>query len=266
MENVVLSHEKQQKSVKRNQLVQFFIVLAGLFVAGLFYLEISVIDLIKAMPMFIQFFVENFLPPDFSGMNLILRDLLNTVIYAFVATVFSTLLAFTLGLMISKNTNPIKPLRIVARSIVSMFRNIPVVVWGTLFVYVFGIGSLVAIIALTASSIGFLGKSYADSIDEISGKKLEALEANGATPLQKLVHGILPQFIPAWLNWTLFSFEINIRASSILGLVGAGGIGILIQTRINLFNYQEAIAIVICVVLLVLVTEFGTNALRRKIR
>lgn len=266
MENVALSHKQKQKKFKQHQLVQFFVVLALLFAAGLIYLDISVLDLLSAVPMFLQFFVENFLPPDFSGWSIILKDLFDTVIYAFIATIFSTFLAFGLGLLISKNTNSYKPLRIVARAIVSLFRNIPVVIWASLFVYVFGIGSLVAIIALIASSIGFLGKSYADSIDEISGKKMEALEANGATPLQIFVHGIFPQFIPAWLNWTLFSFEINIRASSILGLVGAGGIGILIQTRINLFKYQEAAAIVLCVILLVLITEFGTNALRRKIR
>ncbi len=84
--------------------------------------------------------------------------------------------------------------------------------------------------------------------------------------LQILFHGLVPEFVPALINWTLFSFEINIRASAILGMVGAGGIGIMIQTNIRLFKYREALSLIVILITMVLVTEFVTNKVRRLIR
>ncbi len=149
--------------------------------------------------------------------------------------------------------------------VISFLRNIPVLVWASLFVYIFGIGNMVGLLALTVATLGFLARSYADSIDEIGSSKLEALRAAGASYWQILFHGLIPEFIPSWINWTLFSFEINIRASSILGMVGAGGMGIMIQTNIRLFKYREAFALIILLVLLVLLTEFTVNQLRKRI-
>ena len=100
-------------------------------------------------------------------------------------------------------------------------------------------------------------------MNNIADSKLEALKATGATPAQLLVHGIIPAFFPSWVNWTFFSFEINIRASAILGMVGAGGIGIMIQTNIRLFKYKEAMALILILVALVLMTEFVVNKLRK---
>ncbi|WP_369809971.1 PhnE/PtxC family ABC transporter permease [Gracilibacillus caseinilyticus] len=136
---------------------------------------------------------------------------------------------------------------------------------GALLVYIFGIGGIVGVIALILVTVGFLGKSYAESIDEISGDKLEALQANGASYFQILFHGVIPQFVPAWINWTLFSFEINVRASTVIGLVGAGGIGVLIDTNINLFNYGEALTIITVIVCIILITEYVTNSIRSRI-
>ncbi len=112
------------------------------------------------------------------------------------------------------------------------------------------------------ATLGFLSRSYCDSLNEIPNSKLEALKASGASDLQILWHGLLPCFVPSLINWTLYSFEINIRASTILGMVGAGGIGVLIQTNIKLFKYHEACAIIIIVVTIVLLTEFITNKIR----
>lgn len=265
MSSFAIKEREQQQQIKKSNWKVVVLTWLILGVVGLFYLEVSLAEVFLSLPEFVTFFAENFLPPDFSGVGSIMGDLLDTVIYAFIATIFSTFIALIMGLLMSRHTNSIKPLRIAARAVISLFRNIPIVIWGSLFVYIFGIGSMVAVIALIASSIGFLSKSYADSIDEISGQRLEALDANGASHLQKIVHGVLPQFMPSWINWTLFSFEINIRSSSILGLVGAGGIGIMIQTRISLFDYQNAFALIILVIILVLITEFATNALRRRI-
>lgn len=154
----------------------------------------------------------------------------------------------------------------IASTIISFLRNIPTIIWGSILVYIFGIGVVPGVIALTLALAGFLTKTYADNIDDLAGDTLEIMDANGATTLQKFFHGILPIFMPSWVNWTLYAFEIGVRASSVLGLVGAGGIGVLIQTRINLFYYQESMALVLHIIVLVLIVDFATSAIRRRIR
>ena len=158
------------------------------------------------------------------------------------------------------------PLRFIARIFISFLRNIPVLVWAALLVYIFGIGNMVGLIALVFATLGFLARSYSESINEVAGSKLESLKASGASYLQILFHGLVPEFVPALINWTLFSFEINIRASAILGMVGAGGIGIMIQTNIRLFKYREALSLIVILITMVLVTEILTNKIRRLIR
>lgn len=227
------------------------------------YLQVNLWDIFLAFPSFVTFFITNFLPASLKNFSTYLPLVFETILFAVVGTYISAFLGLFFGLLISEQTNPIGWLRTVVRMLISFVRNIPVLVWASLLVYIFGIGNLVGLLALIIATIGFLSRSYAESIDEIAGTKLEALKATGASYWQILFHGLLPEFIPAWLNWTLFSFEINIRASSILGMVGAGGIGIMIQTNIRLFKYHEALSLIIVLVVMVLMTEFCVNQLRK---
>jgi phosphonate transport system permease protein len=124
---------------------------------------------------------------------------------------------------------------------------------------------MVGVMALVLATLGFLARSYADSMDEIASTRLEALRSTGAGYWQVLFHGLVPAFIPAWINWTLFSFEINIRASAVLGMVGAGGLGLLIQTNLDLRGYRRAMALILILMAMVLVTEFVMNLLRKRL-
>jgi len=252
------------KSNKKVAISMIVVILAAL-IFSLLYLDISITDMIVGLPNFIVFFFGKFLPPNLENLKYYVQAVIDTIGFAIIATYISTVIAFILGILISENTNKYRSLRVAIRGFVSILRNIPFVVWGALLVYIFGLGGIVGVLALILVTVGFLGKSYAESIDEISGDKLEALKANGSSYLQVLFHGIIPQFIPAWINWTLYSFEINIRASVVLGLVGAGGIGVLIDTNINLFKYGEAFAIIMLVVAIVLLTELVTNTIRKRI-
>ncbi|MGN7479399.1 phosphonate ABC transporter, permease protein PhnE [Solibacillus silvestris] len=252
------------ESKSRKSLYAGLAIVAGMALS-IFYLNISAGDILLGLPKFISFFFEKFLPATFDNVWSYFPTVLETLGYAVIATYFSTCIAFFIGLLMSENTNKFKAVRYAVRGAVTIIRNIPFVIWGALLVYVFGIGGLVGILALIFVTIGFLGKSYGEAIDEISGDKLEALRANGASYIQIICHGVIPQFIPAWINWTIFSFEINVRASVVLGLVGAGGIGVLIDTNINLFRYDQAMAIIIIVVLIVLCAEFITNQVRKMV-
>lgn len=239
------------------------IIITALVAVSILYLDITLWDIVMGLPSFVTFFVTKFFPATFDNVWTYLPTMLETLGYAVIATYLSTCIAFFIGLLMSENTNKFTAIRYAVRAVVTVIRNIPFVIWGALLVYIFGIGGLVGILALILVTIGFLGKSYGEAIDEISGDKLEALRANGASYLQIICHGVIPQFIPAWINWTIFSFEINVRASVVLGLVGAGGIGVLIDTNINLFRYDEAMAIIIIVVAIVLLTEYITNTVRK---
>lgn len=252
-----------QQDPKKLLLIVATITVMLLF--AIMYLRISVIDMVMGLPNFIIFFFEKFFPPKLDNIMQYIPAVGDTIAYAVIATFLSSIIALIFGILISENTNKFKSIRVVCRGFVSILRNIPFVIWGALLVYIFGLGGIVGVLALILVTIGFLGKSYAESIDEISGEKLEALRANGSSYFQILLHGVIPQFIPSWINWTLFSFEINVRASVVVGLVGAGGIGVLIDTNINLFRYQEALGIILVVVTIILLTEFVTNKIRTKI-
>ncbi|MBW3077784.1 phosphonate ABC transporter, permease protein PhnE [Bifidobacterium simiiventris] len=240
--------------------------LLAAFLAALAYLEVKPVDIVSSFPQFAVFFARKFLPPDFTNIAHYLPYAIQTVLFAVVGTYLSTLLALALGILMSEAANPFKPLRWLARAIASLMRNIPVLVWASLFVYAFGVGNIVGLLALTVSSLGFLARSYGESLTELSGRAGEALAATGASRAQILWHGLMPMFMPAFVNWTLYSFELNIRASTILGMVGAGGIGVQIQTAIRLFKYREALAIMIIVIAIVLITELMTNTIRSSIK
>ncbi|MDR2044018.1 MAG: phosphonate ABC transporter, permease protein PhnE [Clostridium sp.] len=245
----------------------FLMTAVALVLCGAFlYLKIDPAAALTAFPDFIRFFVRNFLPPDFQKIGTYLPLLRDTVLFAVTGTYLSAVLSFVFGLLLSEQTNRLAWVRAVVRVIVSFLRNVPVLAWAALLVYIFGIGNMVGLIALVFATLGFLSRSYAESVSEIAGAKLEALRACGASYPQILFHGLIPEFVPAWINWTLFSFEINIRASAILGMVGAGGIGIMIQTKIRLFQYREALSLIILLAGMVLITEFLTNNIRKQIR
>ena len=227
------------------------------------HLNVRVLDVISSFPSLFRFFGDNFLPPNFTGFRTFWPVVLNTVLFAVVGTYISAVLAFFLGILIARETNPFPLVRGVVRFFVSFLRNVPMLVWALVFIFVFGIGPVIGVFALVFATLGFLARSYAESINDIAGTKLEAIKSTGAGHLQVLYHGLVPEFVPAWINWTLFSFEINIRASAVLGMVGAGGLGLLIQTDLELRRFRRAMALIIVLVALVLVTEVLVNVIRR---
>lgn len=244
------------------------LIIVGTIVAVIgsaFLLELSFSGIITALPKFIVFFVTRFLPPDFSEISIYIPVIMETVYFSIATTSVSTVLSLILAGLMSERLNPRQSVRVLVRGLTSFLRNIPVVVWTAVLVYIFGIGSLVGLIALVMLSIGFLSKGYAEAIDELANEPFEALEASGASQFQIIYHGLFPQFFPAWVSWTLFSFELNLRASTILGLVGAGGIGVQIQTSINIMRYQEGMAMIIVVLVMVLLTELGTKQIRKMV-
>jgi len=264
-ENKAITSTPLSKESNIKKIAIYATVLLVVFAAFL-YLEINIYDTAAAFPAFAVFFADRFMPPNFSAIPAATHLIIQTLHFAVVGTGIASVLALIGGLLLSEKTNNIAWLRIAFRAFLSVLRNIPILVWVTLLIFIFGIGSMVGLLAIIFATLGFLSRSYAESLSEVAGEKIEALRAVGATKAQIIVHGILPEFVPAWINWTLFTFEINLRASAILGMVGAGGIGLVISTHLRLFRYQSALSLIIVITALILATEFITNRLRRRVQ
>lgn len=256
-----LALQKQKKAKRTVSLA----LLAAALVFSIWYIKFDFIEFITGIPIFLSFLFTDFLPPNMGNMNSYIRPVVDTLIFAVVGTAFSSVMGLVIAFLMARNTSPHPAIRVVLRGIVSFFRNVPFLVWASLLVVIFGVGSMPGLMALVLFGTCFLARVYAESIEEMEKDATEALEASGASYGQLIKHAIIPQFMPSYYSWTLFMFEINIRASSILGLVGAGGIGSNLKQAMDLFQYSRASMIIVILIVLILVVEFTTQKIRERI-
>ncbi|GBU10979.1 phosphonate ABC transporter, permease protein PhnE [Erysipelotrichaceae bacterium] len=228
-------------------------------------LEVDFFELLSAIPHFLNFLFFKFFPPNIASIPLYIKPILDTVFAAILATIISTILATILSFLVAKKTTPWEPLSFIIRAILSLFRNVPILVWASLLTIIFGIGITSGIIALIIFGAAFLTRVLADAIDDVSRGVFEAMQACGATRMELIKHGIIPAYMPSFYAWMLFMLEVNIKASAILGLVGAGGLGYELKKSMDLFQYQEACAIIVVLILMMLAIEFISNRIRRNL-
>ncbi len=204
-------------------------------------------------------------PPDMDTLGVIAEPLLETIHIATLGTAVTIVLAFPIAFLAARNTTFNTATWFVGRFILVTSRSVNTVVWGLLFVAIFGPGPVAGIWAIAFRSIGFMGKLIAEAIEEIDVGAVEAIEATGASRLQVLMFGILPQVLPVIYGTTVYRWDINIRESTVLGFVGAGGIGIQLYSSINLFAWQEVSLMLIAVFAVVVVSEFVSAGVRQRI-
>ncbi|HLN22353.1 MAG TPA: phosphonate ABC transporter, permease protein PhnE [Patescibacteria group bacterium] len=191
------------------------------------------------------------LPPDFSRWHKWGRPLLDTLAMSVSGTVLGCLAALPLSVLAARNMVPSR-LGGLVRLFLNTLRSIPGVVWGVIFVAAVGFGPLPGVFALACHSTGMLGKFYAEILEHVDPAPGDALRSHGVSWLGGVRFSILPQILPRLIDVTLYRWEHNVRAATVLGLVGAGGIGLEIMTAFNLFEYREALALIM--VLLAMVT------------
>jgi phosphonate transport system permease protein len=204
-------------------------------------------------------------PPDMSFWHVLIGPLVETIHIATLGTLVTLLIAFPVAFLAARNTTWNTLTWFIGRFILVASRSINTVVWGLLFVAIFGPGPLAGIWAIAARSVGFMGKLVAEAIEEIDTGVVEAIEATGASRLQVLWYAIIPQVLPVIYGTSVYRWDINIRESTVLGFVGAGGIGILLYSSINQFQWQEVALILIAVFGVVLFSEFISAAVRQRI-
>ena len=188
---------------------------------------------------------------------------LETIQMALAGTFLALIVAFPLGFLAARNTTPHPAVYRGVRLVLNLVRTIPDLALGLLFVAAVGLGAFAGTIALAIHTATVLGKLLSESVENIDEGVVEAIRATGAGYAQILSFAVVPQILPDLISFTLYRLETNIRAASVLGLIGAGGIGYLMNTSFRTFQYQEAAAIVLVLIALVILVDYFSARLRR---
>lgn len=203
-----------------------------------------------AIPQLLDFLYQLY-PPDISVAPTLFESAIETIQMVIVGTVFGTLLAIPLSAMASSNISP-RPLVMVTRTYLMIVRTVPSLVWALIFVITIGLGPFSGVLALTFYTLGYLGKLYYEAIESIDMDTVEGVVAVGARSTQIFTHAILPQLVPHIVNNFFFMIDYNIRHASILGLVGAGGIGFYLFLYLQSFSLDKvAMALLVLLALVI---------------
>ncbi|MBC5637989.1 phosphonate ABC transporter, permease protein PhnE [Ornithinibacillus sp. BX22] len=194
----------------------------------------------------------------------VLYLLVETVAIAFLGTIIGSILALPLAFLSASNIVP-KPVAWLTRLLLIVIRTIPALVYGLMFIRVTGLGPFAGVLTIALVSIGMLAKLFADAIEELDKKILESMTSIGCTTFEKIRFGIVPQLVSIFLSVIIYRFDMNLREASVLGLVGAGGIGAPLIFAMNSYRWSEVGSILIGLVLLILIVEFISNRIRQKL-
>lgn len=205
-------------------------------------------------------------PPDFSRAEQWLKPLADTLAMSVAGTLLAVMFAFPLALLAARNTSPHAAVYFAARGMLNLLRAVPELILGIVLVAAVGFGVLPGVLALGLHSVGMVGKFYAEALEQADPGPIEAVRAAGAGPFQVIWHGMLPQVMPLWANVTVYRWEYHFRASTVMGMVGAGGIGFELVGSLRIMQYREVSAILLVILALVAVIDAFSSALRRRLR
>ncbi|MCW8084586.1 phosphonate ABC transporter, permease protein PhnE [Sabulicella glaciei] len=206
-------------------------------------------------------FLARMWPPDFSRWELLLEGLVESMQIAVISTVLGIILSLPLGLMAARNLSPAW-LSAPTRGFIAVCRSLHYVIVAILFVKAIGFGALAGVAALTVASLGFVAKLFAEAIEEISMKQVEAVRASGAGPAAVLLYGVLPQVASRFIGFSLYQLDSNLRNSTLVGIVGAGGIGGTLFAAFKRFDYDFVAAILLAIIALIFVAEIVAGRIR----
>lgn len=251
----------RKKRIKNVLLFQGAVALV--FIVSAIICEVNVMTLFSSMDEAWNVLGWMF-PPDWSAFGIMIDPAFKTVEMAFLGTIFGAVLSFFVGLCAAGNVAPPVVKRI-ARGLIQLERALPDLVVILLFVAAVGFGPFAGVMALGVCSIGMLGKLLADAVEEVDPRPLEGLESTGASKIQIIRHGILPQILPIFVADVLYRLDVNIRFSVLLGAVGAGGIGFVLILAMGTLDYKLAMSALIVIMLLVVACQKISDFLKNKI-
>ncbi len=205
-------------------------------------------------------------PPRWSYLDQLWRPLWDTLNIATLGTLIALVIAVPVAFLAARNTTPsVTLIRPIALFVIVASRSVNALIWALLLVTILGPGLLAGVIAIALRSIGFIGKLLYEAIEEIDQQPVEAIRATGAGPAQVLDYAIVPQILPAFAGIALFRWDINIRESTVLGLVGAGGIGLQLKSSVDTLAWPQVTLIFILILATVLISEWVSAQVRQRL-
>jgi len=226
------------------------------------------IDFIKLMTDSSKYFgdiLSRMIPPDFSNFHELIYAMFETIEIAFLGTFIAIILSIPLGLFSARNLAPNYFVYIVSKTIIIFFRAIPEFIIAMILVIAIGFGAMPGVLALGLHTMGFLAKFYAEDIEHINKGPVEALESSGASKRQIISFAVIPQIIPSFVGNNLYILDRNIRMATMLGIVGAGGIGYELQSSFRMFEYQKVSAIILIIFVTIFIIDNLSSYIRSKI-
>lgn len=253
----------RQRNLRRLMLVAVivFCCLVALGITGFFDAQ----RFIEGGPAMKQLGSE-MIPPNFERWQHWLIPLRDTLAMSIAGTALTVVLSLPLALLAAPNTTPHPLVGRMLRTVLAAFRSVPEIILGIIFVAAVGFGALPGVLALALHSTGMVGKFYAEAIEHVDPKPMEAAAAAGASRFQVITHAVLPQVLPQLADITIYRWEYHFRASAVLGIVGAGGIGFELMAALRLIKYNEVSAILLSVLACVIVVDSIGSVLRKHLK
>jgi phosphonate transport system permease protein len=264
---------REHRRLRRRRDLVWLVLFLLAFTAALQVGEVRLSTLIAGLPSFTDYFVQaapdlhvKTLGPDLAAWywnaGHWARSLLDTVMMAIVATALGVAGGAAISIFAARNLAPNRGAYAIARRLADLLRAIPELVSATVLVFAFGIGPFAGVMALALHSVGALGKLFAEVAENSAAGPMEGARASGGSWLQVVRYGLLPQVLPNWTSYTLLRFEMNVRSATILGFVGAGGIGQDLMYATREFLYTDVSAIVLMIIATVVLLDLGSERLR----
>ncbi len=207
-------------------------------------------------------FARDFFPPDFREWRYYFNELVVTLHIAIWGTLLAIVCAVPFGLLAASNIAPAWVYQPVRR-LMDALRSINEMVFAMLFVVAVGLGPFAGALALWIHTTGTLAKLFSEAVEAIDPQPVEGIRATGANPLEEIVYGVIPQVMPLWVSYSLYRFEANVRSASVVGMVGAGGIGVVLWEVIRGFRFDQTCAVMIMIILLVSSVDLVSSRIRK---
>lgn len=257
-------YERWQRSDLRTRLVRFAALLVVIPVAVYSWRFLGVnYDYLSTAGWAVGDLLSRMYPPNYGYTGEIVSPMLETVNIAILGTGLSAILSIPIAYLAASNTTPNRLTYAIGRLIITITRTVSTIIWAIMFVILFGPGAFAGVIAVAIRSVGFIGKLLSEAIEEVDPGQVRALEAAGANGRQQLIYGIVPQVKPLFVGITTHRWDINIRSSTVLGLVGAGGIGLELTARMDVYEWQSVSVILLAILVTVLLSELFSARVRK---
>jgi phosphonate transport system permease protein len=242
--------------------IVLFIVIYGFIFVDL---KIDLRDILTNSAKYLVDVIGRMLPPDFSNFRNLALAMLETIEIAMLGTLLAVILSVPMALLSARNISPNYPIFLISRTVTIFFRALPEFIMAMILVIAIGFGAVPGILALGFHTMGLLAKFYAEAIEHIDENPLQALETMGASKWQVFAFGVVPQIMPSFMGNNFYILDRNIRMATMLGIVGAGGIGYELQASFRMFEYERVSAIIILIFATIFVIDKISSYIRNRL-